>query len=48
MEYKQKNVIYSCVAYKPDTRHTIYAVGNDKYLKEINNGNVVPPAYENS
>lgn len=30
-----KNVIFSCVAYKPDTKYSIYAVGTDKTLKEI-------------
>ena len=47
-EYKQKNVIFSCVAYKPDSKYTIYAVGTDKYLKEIENGKAKIPSYENS
>lgn len=34
-EYRMKNVIFSCVAYKPDSKYTIYAVGTDKTLKEI-------------
>ena len=37
-DYTQKNVIFSCVVYKPETKYSIYAVGTDKSLKEIENG----------
>ncbi len=47
-EYKQKNVIFSCVAYKPDTKYSIYAVGTDKSLKEIESGKEKYPRYESN
>jgi len=47
-EYKQKNVIFSCVAYKPESKYSIYAVGTDKSLKEIENSKEKYPRYESN
>ena len=41
-----KNVNFSSVANKPDSRTTIYAVGTDKSIKEIENGKEKFPRYE--
>ena len=30
-------MIFSCLAYKPETKYSFYAVGNDKTLKEFEN-----------
>ena len=37
-KYSLKNVNFSCVANKPDSKTTFYAVGTDKSIKEIENG----------
>jgi len=36
--YTLKNVNFSCVANKPDSKSTFYAVGTDKSIKEIEGG----------
>lgn len=30
-----KNIIFSSVCFKPDSKYSIYAVGTDKTIKEI-------------
>ncbi len=37
-KYSLKNVNFSCVANKPDSKTIFYAVGTDKSIKEIENG----------
>jgi len=37
-EFKLKNVNFSSVAVKPESKSIVYAVGTDKSLKEIENG----------
>jgi WD40 repeat protein len=37
-KFTLKNVNFSCVANKPDSKSTFYAVGTDKSIKEIENG----------
>jgi hypothetical protein len=41
-----KNVNFSSVSYKPESKYTIYAVGTDKTVKEIENGKEKFPRYE--
>jgi hypothetical protein len=41
-----KNVNFSSVVNKPDSKTTIYAVGTDKSIKEIENGKEKFPRYE--
>jgi len=36
------------VAFKPESKYAIYAVGNDKTLKEIENGKEKYPRYESN
>ena len=37
-KFPLKNVNFSCVANKPDSKAIFYAVGTDKSIKEIENG----------
>ena len=44
--FKRKNVNFSSVAIKPDSKTTVYAVGNDKSIKEIEKDTEKFPRYE--
>jgi hypothetical protein len=37
-EFKLKNVYFSSVSNKPDSKSIIYTAGTDKTIKEIENG----------
>ncbi len=45
-EFKMKNVNFSCVSYKPDSKQMYFAVGTDKTIKEINGNKEVFPRYD--
>jgi hypothetical protein len=45
-EFKLKNVNFSCVANKPDSKTNVFAVGTDKTIKEIMGNKEVYPRYD--
>jgi len=45
-EFKLKNVNFSCVANKPDSKTVVFAVGTDKTIKEINGNKEVFPRFD--
>ena len=42
--FGDRTIYISCLANKPDTKTTVFAVGTDKKIKEIDNGKLVDSA----